>query len=963
MTGSLVRRAEAPPSPGRGWRLRGLLFGSLLLMSAAVLNCVLLAPNVARAQEPTATPTAQMQINPASQTVTAGSDVAVNVLASGVTDLGAYEFELSFHGNILGFVSVTNGPFLGSTGRTAICLGPILDAGKVRFGCVSLGAAAGPSGSGVLATIRFSTSCDGTSPLDLTLAGMGNTLGADIPAAGQGGSATITGAASVCPTATPTFTPTQTPTPGPATLTPTPTRTPTVGPSPTPSGAQCGPAAATAVCVLPVAQSVASGDPVNVAIAVDQVTNLGGFQFELQFNGLLLTSVSVDPTSYLGGTGRSVICLTPVVQTDNVQLACSTLGSSPAGQTGNGVIATVSLQARELVTGWSTLHLGGVVLAQINGATISVSSLQDGSVTVLGPPTPTFTTTPSATSTTTSTPTDTATPTPCPTEGCPTATPTDTPTGTPTATATPTETPTATPCPPEGCPTATATSTATATNTPTETRTPTSTSTPTPTRTPGPCGAGTALSVCIEPPSRTVFVGSQATVDVKIANSPQLGAFQFTLSFDPGIASVTSVSAGSFLGSTGRTVACLPPAFDTGTVQFVCNTLGSFPAGPIGHGVLAAVTLQGIATGSAPLSLSGVIVTDTTGSAYQPPAIVNGSVTAVEPVTSTATASPTITMTPTQTLTPTPTLSPTPCPPEGCPTLTTTPTRTQTRTPTQTPTRTLTPTLTPTPGQTTLRVSPVSQTIPIGISTSIDVIVDNVTNLGGFQFTLQFSPSVLSYQGIQPGQFLGSTGRSVACLPAIVASGQVQLACNTLGAAPPGPSGSGALATVVFQGAADGISFLTLSGVILTDTAGNALQPVTLQPGAIAVGSGPNPATHTPTPTVTRTNTRTATATNTPTATATRTATRTATSTFTPTRTPTATATPTRTLTPTPTCEAGGCAPICADVTGDGKVLVGDILYLIQLFGTSDPVADLDRSGHVRSADILIGVSQYATSC
>jgi hypothetical protein len=48
---------------------------------------------------------------------------------------------------------------------------------------------------------------------------------------------------------------------------------------------------------------------------------------------------------------------------------------------------------------------------------------------------------------------------------------------------------------------------------------------------------------------------------------------------------------------------------------------------------------------------------------------------------------------------------------------------------------------------------------------------------------------------------------------------------------------------------------------------------------------------------------------------------------------------------------------------GDGRVLVGDILYAVQKFMTNDALADLDESGLVTVADILRAVGQYASFC
>ncbi len=65
------------------------------------------------------------------------------------TGLGAFEFLVYFSRNVVN-VSVTEGPFLGSTSRQTEC--QLLETENwLRFGCTSTGGEPGPSGSGVLA--------------------------------------------------------------------------------------------------------------------------------------------------------------------------------------------------------------------------------------------------------------------------------------------------------------------------------------------------------------------------------------------------------------------------------------------------------------------------------------------------------------------------------------------------------------------------------------------------------------------------------------------------------------------------------------------------------------------------------------------------------------------------------------------------------------------------------------------
>lgn len=48
---------------------------------------------------------------------------------------------------------------------------------------------------------------------------------------------------------------------------------------------------------------------------------------------------------------------------------------------------------------------------------------------------------------------------------------------------------------------------------------------------------------------------------------------------------------------------------------------------------------------------------------------------------------------------------------------------------------------------------------------------------------------------------------------------------------------------------------------------------------------------------------------------------------------------------------------------GDGRVLIGDILYTVRAYMTNNALADLDSSGLVTVTDILRTVDQYGTYC
>jgi hypothetical protein len=101
-----------------------------------------------------------------------GNTFTINVKVENVEDLGGFQFDVIYTPSVVTVENnsaVTLGSFLGSTGRTATAVGPSIDnkAGKVTFGGFSFGTPAGPSGSGVLATITLTVQSRASSRLDL----------------------------------------------------------------------------------------------------------------------------------------------------------------------------------------------------------------------------------------------------------------------------------------------------------------------------------------------------------------------------------------------------------------------------------------------------------------------------------------------------------------------------------------------------------------------------------------------------------------------------------------------------------------------------------------------------------------------------------------------------------------------------------------------------------------------------
>jgi hypothetical protein len=436
-----------------------------------------------------------------------GSDITVSILISNVADLGTYEIEVTYGGAVVSPTDVADGGFLGSTGRAVFPTGPDNAMGRVTFGAFTLGTAPnGPSGSGVLAQIRFKLiSCEST-PIMLSRAQLGQIDGSPIaitlgntqvgcapptptPGPGSTASATPTPHNTATPSATPTNAPTDTPTLSPietaaSTVTSTPTststNTPTLAPSNTPTP-------------TPTHTPTATPTPIPTAAIGDRVwqdtsgngrqdpgeTGVGGVTVTLRiWDGVddFLTLA----TTRTGSTG--LYLFTGLAPGDYVLVF-----TLPSGYAFTAQHAPGATQATDSDADPTTGETDFISLAP--GTDLRT---YDAGLIPLPTPTASPTNSPTATSTNTHTATPTATSP---------ATPTDTPTPTNTDTSTPTVTFTAT---------ATTTPTATPTTSPTASPTPTNTPTATPIGVPG------ATAVLVLSDSSTVFTATNAHFEVPV---------------------------------------------------------------------------------------------------------------------------------------------------------------------------------------------------------------------------------------------------------------------------------------------------------------------------------------------------------------------------------------------------------------------------------------------------------------
>jgi len=113
----------------------------------------------------------------------------------------------------------------------------------------------------------------------------------------------------------------------------------------------------TVVRVTAPAESVKKGaENVEFTVSVENAQNLAAFQFVLQYDADIFEFQDSPKSDFLGSTGREVICNDPQADAGSARIQCVTLRPTPAGPSGNGVLAVVRLKAKGAGTTDITLN-------------------------------------------------------------------------------------------------------------------------------------------------------------------------------------------------------------------------------------------------------------------------------------------------------------------------------------------------------------------------------------------------------------------------------------------------------------------------------------------------------------------------------------------------------------------------------------------------------------------------------
>lgn len=139
-----------------------------------------------------------------------------------------------------------------------------------------------------------------------------------------------------------------------------------------------------------------------------------------------------------------------------------------------------------------------------------------------------------------------------------------------------------------------------------------------------------------------------------------------------------------------------------------------------------------------------------------------------------------------------------------------------------------------------MKIDPATKAVAPGATFSVTVMIEDVINLGAFQFDLTYNPDVVIVTNVELGPFLSSSGRNVNEVGPTHGTGIVTYGAFSWGAND-GPNGDGVLAIITLQASmSTGTSPLHLQNVTATDTFGSSISTST-EDGEVTVGTGAAP--------------------------------------------------------------------------------------------------------------------------
>lgn len=118
-----------------------------------------------------------------------------------------------------------------------------------------------------------------------------------------------------------------------------------------------------------------------------------------------------------------------------------------------------------------------------------------------------------------------------------------------------------------------------------------------------------------------------------------------------------------------------------------------------------------------------------------------------------------------------------------------------------------------------LSTQPVSQTIPLGSTFTLNVMATGARDLYAFQFDVGFDPTLLFATQVTEGSFLQTGGATFSIPPAIDnTAGNISNVADSLLTAITGVDGNGVLSTITFRSIKAGNSAITIFNTTFLDS-------------------------------------------------------------------------------------------------------------------------------------------------
>ena len=298
------------------------------------------------------TTAAQVEISavPSANNPAVSDTIEISINIAGASNVGGYEFTLTFNPTQLQYITVENSDFLPAG---AFAFPPTVGNGSVGLAALALTGTG--EGNGTLAVATFKVLAETETTVGFENVTIGDIAAQPIEIESITG-VTINSAASGTPT-----------TPDTPTIpdTPPPPDTPT-------TSAENGLVTGVKISAVPSVVNPAVGDTIEVSINIAGASNVGGYEFTLTFNPTQLQYISIENSDFLPA---GAFAFPPTVGNGSVGLAALALTGTGEG---NGTLAVATfkvLAETETTVGFENVTIGDsaaqpIEIESVIGATI-----------------------------------------------------------------------------------------------------------------------------------------------------------------------------------------------------------------------------------------------------------------------------------------------------------------------------------------------------------------------------------------------------------------------------------------------------------------------------------------------------------------------------------------------------------------------------------------------------------------